>query len=347
VTTGPSDLDPRWHDLRPTTGDRLSTERVRDWAGGPVLVAVGADGTRHLLVRVPDGTRTRLPRPGRGLRITTRRLRPGAGPEATWIDVSCTDPVDGRLFTGLCTDLVDELPNTGDPDTSALGAVLNRWRRFWSTDRDGLGQEEQLGLAGELWTLLEWLPTFGVAALNAWKGPGGGRHDFVGPTASVEVKTTGTTTGPVVHRISRLDQLDEPNDGALYLLSLRAGRDPSGTDSLDSLINRARAAAGNTGASCVGLLDDRLAAVGIPPGETGRYTDPFTITRQELYRVDRDFPRLTSGTFDDGLPSGVVDVTYSLDTAACGPWLITDRPRDPTATQVFTGLTSGPVDELP
>lgn len=320
---------------------------MRDWTGGPVLTAVGADGTRHLLIRVPDGTRTRLPRPSRGLRISTRRLRTGGGPDATWIDLSCTDPADGRLFAGLCSDVIDELPENGDPDTSALAAVLDRWRRFWSTGRDGLGHEEQLGLAGELWALLEWVPTFGTGALAAWEGPGGGRHDFVGPTVSVEVKTTGTTTGPVIHRISRLDQLDEPGAGALYLLSIRAGRDPSGTDSLDSLITRARTAAVSAGASCAGLLDDRLAAAGVPPGETGRYTEPFTISRQELYRIDGDFPRLTGATFDGGLPGGVVDVTYSLDTAACSAWLVTDRPRDPTATGVFAGLSGDSVHQPP
>lgn len=340
MNTGPVDLDARWQALRPGTGDRLSTERVRDWAGGPVLAALAADNTRHLLIRLPAGVRARLPRPVRGLRMTTRRLRPAGGADAAWIDLSCTDPGDNRLFGGLCADVLDELPATGEPDASSLGAVLDRWRRFWLAGRDGLSHEEQLGLVGELWTLLEWIPTFGAGALTAWQGPGGGRHDFVGDEVSVEVKTTGSSTGPVVHRISRLDQLDEPGDGRLYLLSLRAAGDPSGPDSLDALLARARDAAARTGLSCTSLLDDRLDTIGIPPGETGRYTDPLKITQQELYRIDAGFPRLTAGTFADGLPGGVVDVTYSLDTSACRNWLVTDRPRDTAATTILAGLTN-------
>lgn len=334
------DLDLRWRTLQPGSADRLSTERVCDWAGGAIFAAVDAAEIRHLLIRLPDGPRTRLPRPVRGLRLTARRMHPPGGDDATWIDLSCTDNADTRLFTGLCADVLAELPSTGTPDLTAVTAVLDRWRRFWFGDRDGLSREEQLGLVGELWTLLEWVPTFTVGALAAWQGPDGGRHDFVTDTVSVEVKTAGASTGPVIHRISRLDQLDEPGGGQLYLLSLRAVADPSGTDSLDSLLSRARDVAVRTGPSCASLLDDRLNTLGIPPEETGRYTEPLRIAGQELYRVAADFPRLTAKTFPEGLPDGVVDVTYSLDTSACGAWLITSRPRDETARPVFASFSS-------
>lgn len=335
------DLDLRWRTLRPGSADRLSTERVRDWAGGAVFAAIDAAETRHLLIRLPDGPRTRLPRPVRGLRLTTRRMHPPGGDDATWIDLSCTDNADTRLFTGLCADVLAELPTTGPPDLTAVSAVLDRWRRFWFGDRDGLSRDEQLGLVGELWTLLEWVPTFSVGALAAWQGPDGGRHDFVTDTVSVEVKTAGAATGPVIHRISRLDQLDEPGGGQLYLLSLRAVADPSGTDSLDALLTRTRDVAARTSPSCTGLLHERLNALGIAPDETGRYLEPLRIAGQELYRVSGDFPRLTQATFDPRLPPGVVDITYALDTSACGPWLISSRPRDEHSNPVFRTISSG------
>jgi hypothetical protein len=208
----------------------------------------------------------------------------------------------------LAADIVAELPLAGSPDPAYVFLVLDRWRRFWAGTRQGLTREEQLGLLGELWLMLEWLRRLSLPALNAWVGPLRGRHDFVTPALSIEVKTAGAATGPVVHRITRLDQLDEPGTGELRLLSLRAVSDPLGPDSLDA------------------LLDHRLRAVGVTPQDAGRYAEPLRVVQQELFRVSNGFPRLTSSTFGSGLPAGVSDVTYSLDTSACRPWLITSEP---------------------
>lgn len=320
------DLELRWRALARPTGDRLAAERVRDWAGGPVLVALDAAGIRHLLVRVDHNRALHLPRPVAGLGLAVRRLHPPGQPDAAWIDLASADRSWHRTFCGLCADVIAELPDDGPAEPAALLTVLERWRRFWASDRDGLSRDEQLGLLGELWLLLEWLPRLTVNALTAWQGPLRGRHDFVTGTVSVEVKTTRTATGPVVHRVARLDQLDEPGTGELYLLSLRAVPDPLGSDDLDTLLTRSRTAAAAAGAACIALLEDRLLAVGVKPGDAGRYTEPLRIAQQELYRVAPDFPRLVPASFPGGLPGGVVDVAYSVDTSACRPWLVSDKP---------------------
>ena len=329
--TGPApadtyDLELRWRALATPAGDRLAAERVRDWAGGPVLVALDSAGTRHLLVRVDDDRAVRLPRPVAGLALATRRLHPTGQPDAAWIDLACTDPTSHRTFSGLCADVLAELPAGGPADPAVLLAVLERWRRFWTNNRDGLSRDDQLGLVGELWLLLEWLPRLTSRAVTAWQGPLRGRHDFVTEELSVEVKTTGTSTGPVVHPIARLDQLDEPGSGQLYLLSLRAVTDPLGQDDLDMLVTRARTAALAAGATCSAMLDERLRAAGVHRDDVGRYTDPLRIAQQQLYLVGDGFPRLVPGSFPKGPPAGVVDVAYSLDTSACAAWLTSDSP---------------------
>src|SRR5664280_45714 len=83
---------------------------------------------------------------------------------------------------------------------------------------------------------------------------------------------------------------------------------------------------GMAGANCAALLDDRLRAVGVTPADDGRYTEPLRVELQELYRVGSGFPRLVPATFPGGLPAGVVDVAYSVDTSACRPWLVSDVP---------------------
>ncbi len=327
--TDPTDLELRWCTLMRPHGDVLATDRVGEWAGGAVMVALDGTGTRHLLVHIADQSQpVRLPRPVAGLELTARELKASGHPGGTWIDFASSDPAWNRTFCGLCADIINELPATGAAEPVTMFAVLERWRRFWATDRDGLSRDEQVGLVGELWLLLEWLPHLTVAAVTAWQGPLRGRHDFVTPTVSVEVKATRAATGPMVHRIARLDQLDEPGAGTLYLLSLRTVPDPLGTASLDALLARARAAATETGATCAALLDQRLRAVGITPADEGRYTETLRVSQQELYRVGPGFPRLVPANFPAGIPAGVVDVAYSLDTSACRPWLVSDVPDD-------------------
>lgn len=330
MATDSADLELRWRALGRPLGDRLAAERVRDWTGGPVLVALDSSGTRHLLVRTDQDRPVRLPRPVAGLGLSVRRLHPAGQPDAAWIDLACGDPSWHRTFCGLCADVITELPVTGTTDPATLLAVLERWRRFWATDRDGLTRDQQLGLLGELWLLLEWLPRLTLSAVTAWRGPLRGRHDFVTDSVSVEVKTTCTATGPVVHYVARLDQLDEPGAGELYLLSLRAVPDPLGAVSLDALLIRARHAAATIGATCVALLDDRLRSLGVTPTHEGRYSERLRIAQQELYRVGPGFPRLVLSTFPTGLPAGITDVSYSLDTSACRPWLVSADPHPNT-----------------
>lgn len=331
MSAAPVDLVGRWSTLPKPAGERLSAERVRDWAGGPVLVAVDSQGRNHLLVRLHTSA-VALPRPLRGLDVQVRLLQPPGQSEASWLDLTPTDEGDTRPFVGLAADVVTELPPDGPPDPAALFAVIERWRRFFGRTNDGLSRDEQLGLVGELWLLLEWLPAVTAAAIDAWKGPLGGRHDWVGAAGlSVEVKTTGASTGPVVHRVGRLDQLDEPAGSRLYLLSVRAVADASGVDSLDALLARARTAAGAAGPTCATLLDDRLRALDVTQADIGRYSEPLRVAQAELFEVVDGFPRLIPASFPSGLPVGVTDLAYNLDTSACGPWLLARQPQDTSA----------------
>jgi hypothetical protein len=189
-----------------------------------------------------------------------------------------------------------------------------------------LTADQQSGLFGELWLLLNWVLPITPGAFSAWHGPLGGRHDFVTSSTSVEVKTTRSNTGPIVHRISGLDQLAPPSSGKLYLLSVRAVRDPLAADSLDSLIDRALEAARVLGPTTADALDDRLSAAGWATTDVGRYSETYRVTVQELFVIEADFPRLTADAFPEGLPPGIVDVSYALDTSACRPWRIAEAP---------------------
>jgi hypothetical protein len=205
-----------------------------------------------------------------------------------------------------------------------VAEVIDRWRAFWSVPPEGLSREQQLGLLGELWVLTRWLPAVNVRSVRSWEGPLGGRHDFAGSTLSVEVKTSGAPTGPTVHRVQSLDQLGAPVSGALLLLSLRFLPDPLGDITLDAVVERARQAAAGDGVA--DELDRRLAAVEWSPADIGRYARRWRLSHQLLYEVTGSFPRLTTDSFAQGLPDGVVDVGYTLDMSACAAWRIEAAP---------------------
>ncbi|MET8310917.1 PD-(D/E)XK motif protein [Micromonospora sp. NPDC005173] len=333
MTTDPSmpdlnveDLDSRWSDLPIPPSAALEARRVASWAGGPVLVGVDAAGGRHLLVGLPNAAPVRVIRPVRGLRIERRRLRVRGAEEGEWLDLVCSDATLHRLFSPLCRDVVRTLAQRTSPDVEAVLGVVERWRRFWSVSPNGLGREAELGLLGELWLLTRWLPVLNLPAVRSWVGPLGGRHDFACADISAEVKTSGAPAGPTVHRIHSLDQLAEPETGALHILSLRFIPDALGAVSLDAVVEDARRQAADDSETAE-ELDQRLASVGWTPADRGKYLTTWRLASQVLYEVGEGFPRLTNAFFARQLPPGVHDIAYSLDMTSCAAWMIDDRPN--------------------
>ncbi len=336
MTSTADELQSRWSALPRPAGVLLEAERVASWVGGDILAALDADGRRHLLVAIADeADQVRDPRPVRGLTLSRRHMR-AAGLEGLWLDLALEDVDAEPAFTAICAAVVDALALATAPDARTTVHTLERWRRFWAQSGEGLSRERQLGLIGELWLLLEWVPMLTVSALDAWQGPLGGRHDFVTSTVSVEVKTTGGARGPALHRVVSLDQLDEPLAGDLFLFALRVAGDPLGDVSLDSLIDRARSAAKTAGETTQALLDARLGAIGWTVADAGRYTTSYRLVRQGLYRVDAAFPRLTRASLAMPLPSAITDLSYTIDLAGLDEWLVADAPHPdgPIATLV-------------
>jgi len=125
--------------------------------------------------------------------------------------------------------------------------------------------------------------------------------------------------GPATHRIANLDQLDDPETGHLWLFSLQVVSDDLATNSLTGSIERIS----TTLAAHPDVLlefNRRLATVGWTPVDTDRHRSGLRILAEELYEVGPGFPRLTRHTFPHGPPTGVTDISYSIDLAACAPW---------------------------
>ncbi len=125
--TAPDDadgLDARWRGLPLPGGLLLEGERVIDWVGGQVLVALDADARRHLLVGLPDDAPAPPQvRPLRGLSVQNRRMRI-RGQEGMWVDLVLTEDRGQRAFSFLAAEVLDTLAGASAGDVHLVAEVI-------------------------------------------------------------------------------------------------------------------------------------------------------------------------------------------------------------------------------
>lgn len=315
------------------TGDSLRARRAIADENGRLFAALDADGRRHLLVQIEAAETDFEDRQSRGVSVTTREFTmPGQTP-GRYLDIVCQDASGHEAFDVIGGEIATCLETDQPPTAKTVAKVLAKWRRFWSQQpRVLLSPEEQLGLFAEVWFLAMWLiPRIGARdAVARWRGPLGSRHDFEWTGRSVEVKATTSTRGRI-HCINGLDQLQPPEGGDLLFFSLRLREEGGGRNTLPSLV-----------AACRGLLegdaeaadtfDHLLAHVGYSPAHEQDYAERILrIVEEGLFRVDGDFPRLTSLNFPTGVPPGVERVEYEINLIAAGSHLLatsTDQSQE-------------------
>lgn len=321
----PEQLDRAWQTL--TTPNNTQQLAAMSIAGNDAWVAIDHNGLRHLLLVVPDGTEA-PPTVTRGLRATVARHQVQGTDPADYLDLVCLSDDLAPTFTAVAADIGDEAGTAPAAErVAAVISALGRWQWFWGVESDRLSEQDALGLFAELWFLHRW-EGGGSRAVEAWTASTGSRHDFQWPERSVEVKATGRRAdGAVLHRIQHLDQLADPEQGELFLFSLRVIRDELGHNTLPDIVDRVtEGLRGN--AQAKDELARKLGQRGYSPAFRRRHETPYRILGEHMYRVGLGFPRLTMESFSDGLPRGVASVSYLIDMATCDPWLVA---RDPDA----------------
>lgn len=319
----PEQLDTAWQSLAtPDSAQQLAAISI---AGNDAWVAIDHEGMRHLLLLVPDGTEAPAT-VTRGLRVTVARHQVQGGDPADYLDLVCLSDDLGPTFTAVAADIGDEAATaTAEDRVAAVVSALGRWQWFWGVETDRLSEQNALGLFAELWFLYRW-EGGGSGAVEAWTASTGSRHDFQWTERSVEVKATGRRAdGAVLHRIQHLDQLADPEEGELFLFSLRVIRDELARNTLPTIVDRiTEGLRGNLPAK-----DDfarKLGERGYSPAFRRHHGTPYRILGEHMYRVGPDFPRLTTASFVGGMQPGIADVSYLIDMATCDPWLVTTGP---------------------
>ena len=329
------ELETSWANLEPPASpDGINGKRA---AGMPleqaVYLAIDGRGRRHLLILVPDDIVPLNQRETKGLEVSTARFQVGSNPEALYVDLICIDPAQTPTFNAVTQDMLRTLARSGGPSRDAIINALARWRAFWSTRADGMSREDALGLFGELWFMRRWLAPVNAEIVGRWQATEEARHDFQWPAASVEVKTTASRSREEpLHSISSLDQMDDPEQGQLFLFSLQVTEDALAANNLHSLVE-SLAIELHDDFQALASFNEKLALRGYSPADRIAQARKLRILGERLYRIDEDFPRITRKTFQPGgLPSGIVDIGYTLDLSACRRWLVATEPTDAVAS---------------
>ncbi|MEV4975470.1 PD-(D/E)XK motif protein [Streptomyces scopuliridis] len=302
----------------------LSAEKL---PADDLWAAVDADGHCHLLLHVPPGTQAPSTHT-KGLQVRVGEHQVAGQPVSDYLDVACLDAAAVTTFAAVAADIIHLAGSLQAAErATAVGDVLERWKWFWEVDSSRLTKNDALALFAELWFLVRWAgvtPTH----IDAWTASEGSRHDFQWPNASVEVKATARSgDAGSVHTIRSLDQLAAPETGELYLFSLRVMRDQLANNTLPKLVDRVATDLADHPAARERFLQ-KIGSRGYSPVQRKTHEIPYRIVEECLYQVTDDFPRLTHDSFPTGLPSGVVRVSYDLDLAACGSWLLSTNPKD-------------------
>jgi hypothetical protein len=241
-------------------------------------------------------------------------------PPKTILQIMLEDSRLGDIFAVLCVDLVRVARNASSA-AEALRQCVDRlamWQGlFERIPREGLSEEEQRGLFGELVTLEEVLlkALDRLRAVTAWTGPEPKNQDFIHGGIGLEVKTS------LAKRHSRLTisnekQLDERPHETLFLVHIRLDESASHGATLPALVDRCRAQL-ESDPVAARLFDERLMSGGYLDIHASLYVEnSWKPSSMRSFRVAGDFPRLTEAN----LPAGVGDIRYSIIADDLGPY---------------------------
>lgn len=220
------------------------------------------------------------------------------------------------IFQSLVCDLVEVLALT-ETDGEAVNLFLNRirkWQRFLEISQsEGLSDEAQQGLYGELWFLREQiLPYSGACGVRYWNGGKRTPQDFQLPRGAVEVKTTLASSHPFL-KIHGVRQLDETSVPRLLLCHLAMERKSHQGETLVAIVETIFLLLEN----CPDVrdhFDTLLLDAGYHNCHRDRYEEcGYAVRRKEMYLVHGEFPRIR----ESEIRNGIGKIEYSIDVAVC------------------------------
>jgi hypothetical protein len=236
------------------------------------------------------------------------------------LEVSSDRPVLFQPFYDLLRELADQVQLGGVAPGDALEAIIDRWQKLLRPSQL-MSAEQQLGLAGELWTLARLLRVKGVTAMSAWTGPLDEPHDFRFDDVEIEVKTTWRHRR--VHPISSLEQLLGTAGRRLFLLSLQMEAAGAGAGwTLPEQVEEVRALISGAARERGNFEDALLITWRYADEHASQYTARMEFRQPPmLVEILAESPRITRAVLETALgPAAdrIPSVRYDLDVERAG-----------------------------
>jgi hypothetical protein len=236
------------------------------------------------------------------------------------------------IFTLLAEDMLKEIAVCEDQQTAITAAfrVISHWKRmFESLSLSGLTAEQQKGLFGELYFMLQSILA-GIEPgiiLDGWSGPDALNQDYVINGTGIEVKTTGANHA--ILQISNELQLNGSHLEKLFIYLIIIDERKGRLLTLNTLISQLHVYyAANP--DLTDLFNVKLLKAGYQDGQAKQYDNREYIIRSiKSHRIADGFPCITP----PDLPDGIHHVTYQIETAACIDFEITPE-------ELFAGIIS-------
>ncbi|WP_267490287.1 PD-(D/E)XK motif protein [Parenemella sanctibonifatiensis] len=299
MSTERGDLIGLWQELR---ANRSTMSERQLWSQPlPVndnsFVAIDANNRVHLLL-VRDAA---VPDQRFGAVDLTSREWTDRGQTAMYLDLRLDEPGLEPAFAWVCEELLHRVTG-GDGAASAVFTVMRDMELLLARPAD-MSASAVVGLIGELETLGSLIDIHGEHALTWWTGPLRQRHDFTGPGASLEVKTTASLDSGTF-TMHGLWQAGSP-DQSLYLAVYQIEQNEQGT----SLTDRA--------AALLKRVADRrtaqvlLAKAGFRP-EAERADVPHLVVSSRAWSVTDEFPFIQASDLPEHVADAITNLRYSL-----------------------------------
>lgn len=228
------------------------------------------------------------------------------------------------IFDVLIADIISHVINLSDEKKIIKDFFdrLNKWQAlFEKFNPEGLTVESQHGLYGELIVLKFLISEIDdkIKAVQSWVGSEHAVQDFQRDDWAIEVKTSSGNNAQKIH-ISNERQLDETWIKHLFLYQLVYDIRPGPGQSLNQLVDEIKLLLTSEN-TAYHLFNEKLIAAGYFEAHKKLYSE-ITYNKREsnIYKVEGEFPRIKP----DSIPLGVSEVKYSLNTAECKDYIITE-----------------------
>jgi hypothetical protein len=310
-------------------GEKITARLALPEVSKKLYVGFDSNKLRHLLVSLEENDEEYHDLQSRGFSIITRDLVVKGSAAKRYIDITCHDNSGHIIFDVIGGEIAEKLDKSKNAK-EMIGNVINKWRNFWGKSlRELLSSNEIIGLFAELWFLGYWLlpKVDKLEAIKRWRGPFASRHDFEWTGKSIEVKATINVHGRT-HKINGIDQLSPPENGELFLFSLRLREEQGAENTLPGIIAFCREKL-KEDIDALSKFENILVVAGYSPLFDEEYSKlKFRIVDEKLYKVTDEFPKIVSDSFTNGLPSGVSMIEYVINLDGYNNLCIASSPSE-------------------